>query len=168
MNFLFRIFWNNKVLCAIALQLWFREFHEGSPRKWSIGIEWNTWTHGQSFENVVKFKCLEATVTNQNYILKKLWVDQIQVMLATVLFRVSLSAVFCLTTMQNHCMGLKCGTNGWTWRVYKNRILWRIFGPRREEVAEEWRRLHNKKLHNLHALPIYGWSNQGGWHGQGM
>jgi hypothetical protein len=27
----------------------------------------------------------------------------------------------------------------------------RIFGPKREEVAEEWRRLHNGEFHNLYA-----------------
>jgi hypothetical protein len=29
----------------------------------------------------------------------------------------------------------------------------RIFGPKREEVARGWRRLHNEELHNLHASP---------------
>jgi hypothetical protein len=28
-----------------------------------------------------------------------------------------------------------------------NRVLRRIFGPKRDEVTGEWRRLHNKKLH---------------------
>jgi hypothetical protein len=30
-------------------------------------------------------------------------------------------------------------------------VLRRIFGPKREEVAEGWKRLHNKELHNLLA-----------------
>jgi hypothetical protein len=30
-----------------------------------------------------------------------------------------------------------------------NRVLRRIFGPKREEVAGGWRRLHNEELHNL-------------------
>jgi hypothetical protein len=38
-------------------------------------------------------------------------------------------------------------------RVYENRVLRRIFGPNREEVAEGWRRLHNEVLHNLYASP---------------
>jgi hypothetical protein len=29
----------------------------------------------------------------------------------------------------------------------------RIFGPKREEVAGDWRRLHNEKLHNFYASP---------------
>jgi hypothetical protein len=35
--------------------------------------------------------------------------------------------------------------------VFENRVLRRIFGPKREEVAGGWRRLHNEELHNLHA-----------------
>jgi hypothetical protein len=35
--------------------------------------------------------------------------------------------------------------------VSENRVLWRIFGPKREEVAGGWRRLHNEELHNLFA-----------------
>jgi hypothetical protein len=34
-------------------------------------------------------------------------------------------------------------------RVFENRVLRRIFGPKREEVAGDWRRLHNDELHNL-------------------
>jgi hypothetical protein len=30
--------------------------------------------------------------------------------------------------------------------VFENRVLRRIFGPKREEVTGEWRRLHNEKL----------------------
>jgi hypothetical protein len=35
--------------------------------------------------------------------------------------------------------------------VSENAVLRRIFGPKREEVAGGWRRLHNEKLHNLYA-----------------
>jgi hypothetical protein len=35
--------------------------------------------------------------------------------------------------------------------VSGNRVLRRIFGPEREEVAGGWRRLNNEELHNLHA-----------------
>jgi hypothetical protein len=36
-------------------------------------------------------------------------------------------------------------------RVFGNSVPMRIFGPKREEVAGGWRRLHNEELHNLHA-----------------
>jgi hypothetical protein len=35
-------------------------------------------------------------------------------------------------------------------RVFKNRVLRRIFGPRRDEVTGEWRRLHNEELNDLY------------------
>jgi hypothetical protein len=37
--------------------------------------------------------------------------------------------------------------------VFENRVLRRIFGPKRDEVAGEWRKLHNEELHNLHSSP---------------
>jgi hypothetical protein len=37
--------------------------------------------------------------------------------------------------------------------VFKNRILRRIFGPKRDEVTGEWRKLHNEELHNLYSSP---------------
>jgi hypothetical protein len=38
-------------------------------------------------------------------------------------------------------------------RVSENRVLRRIFRPKREEVAGGWRRLHNEDLHNLYTSP---------------
>jgi hypothetical protein len=35
----------------------------------------------------------------------------------------------------------------------ENRVLRRIFGYKREEVAGGWRRLHNEELHNLYISP---------------
>jgi hypothetical protein len=34
-------------------------------------------------------------------------------------------------------------------RVFKNKVLRRIFGPKRDEVTGEWRRFHNKELYAL-------------------
>jgi len=36
-------------------------------------------------------------------------------------------------------------------RVFENMVLRRIFGPRRDEVTGEWRRLHNEKLNDLYS-----------------
>jgi len=38
-------------------------------------------------------------------------------------------------------------------RVFGNRTLWRIFGPKRDEVTREWRKLHNEELSDLYCLP---------------
>jgi hypothetical protein len=38
-------------------------------------------------------------------------------------------------------------------RVFENRVLRRIFGPKRDEVTGEWRKLHNKELCDLYSSP---------------
>jgi hypothetical protein len=38
-------------------------------------------------------------------------------------------------------------------RVLDNRLLWRIFGPKRNDVTREWKNLHNEELHTLYSLP---------------
>jgi hypothetical protein len=38
-------------------------------------------------------------------------------------------------------------------RVFENRVLRRIFGPRRDEVTGELRKLHNEDLHDLYSSP---------------
>ena len=38
-------------------------------------------------------------------------------------------------------------------KVFENMVLRRIFGPRRDEVTGEWRRLHNEELNDLYCSP---------------
>jgi hypothetical protein len=38
-------------------------------------------------------------------------------------------------------------------RVIENRVLRRIFGPKRDETTREWRRLHNEELNDLYSSP---------------
>jgi hypothetical protein len=41
---------------------------------------------------------------------------------------------------------------GGTWTgVFENRVLRRIFGPKRDEVTGGWRKLHNEQLHDLYS-----------------
>jgi hypothetical protein len=44
-------------------------------------------------------------------------------------------------------------TNKHRLRVFQNRVLRRIFGPKRDEVTRGWRKLRNKELHNLYSSP---------------
>jgi hypothetical protein len=37
--------------------------------------------------------------------------------------------------------------------VFEDRVLRRIFGPKRDEVTRGWRKLHNEELFNLHSSP---------------
>ena len=61
-------------------------------------------------------------------------------------------------------MGWACGAYGCeTWsltlteerklRAFENMVLRRLFGPRRDEVTGEWRRLHNEELNDLYCSP---------------
>ena len=53
--------------------------------------------------------------------------------------------------------------NVWKWsltlrdecrlRVFENRVLRRVFGPKRDEVTGEWKKLHNEELSDLYSLP---------------
>jgi hypothetical protein len=47
-----------------------------------------------------------------------------------------------LTLRDEHRLGL-----------FEDRVLGRIFGPKRNEVIGGWRKLHNEELHNLYCLP---------------
>jgi hypothetical protein len=38
-------------------------------------------------------------------------------------------------------------------KVFEKRMLRKIFGPKKEEFMEEWRKLHNEELHGLYSSP---------------
>jgi hypothetical protein len=53
--------------------------------------------------------------------------------------------------------------------VFENRVLRRVFGPKRYEVTGEWRKLYNEELNDLYSLPNIVWvvkSRQMRWAGQ--
>jgi hypothetical protein len=66
-------------------------------------------------------------------------------------------------TWNSKCFKLCCNPNVQheTWSilreehlllVFENRVLRRVFGPKREEMVGGWRRLHSEDLHNLYIL----------------
>jgi len=38
-------------------------------------------------------------------------------------------------------------------RVFENRVLRKVFGPKRDEVTGEWRKVDNEELNDLYSLP---------------
>jgi hypothetical protein len=50
--------------------------------------------------------------------------------------------MICLTLREAHRL-----------RVFENRVLRKIFGPKRDEMIGGWRKLHNEELHNLYCSP---------------
>jgi hypothetical protein len=54
--------------------------------------------------------------------------------------------------------------------VFENRVLSRIFGPKRDKVTGKWRRLHNEELNDLYSSPNIIWvihSIRMRWEGRG-
>ena len=127
----------------------------------------NIKTDNSSLERVEQFKYLGTTVTNQNYIQQEiksrlksgnacyhLVQNPLSSSLLSKNIKINIYRTIILPVVLYGCE---------TWsltlreerrlRVSENRVLRRIFGPKRDEVTREWRYLHNEELNDLYSSP---------------
>jgi hypothetical protein len=120
----------------------------------------------KSFETVEQFKYLGATVTKQNSVREEIksrlksrtaCCYLVQNILSSSLLPKNVKIKIYRTIILPVLYG--CETWSLTLRekrrlrVFENRVLRRIFGPMRDEVTGEWRRLHNEELYAPYSSP---------------
>jgi hypothetical protein len=121
----------------------------------------------RSFVNMSQFKYLGTTATNQNLIHEEIkrrlnsdnaCYHSVQNLLSSRLLSKNLKIRICKNIILPVVL-YGCETWALTLReehrlrVFENRLLKRIFGPNRDEVTGEWRKLHNEELRDLYSSP---------------
>jgi hypothetical protein len=120
-----------------------------------------------TFERVEVFKYLETTLTNQSSVAKEIksrlrsgnaCYHSVRNLLSSRLLSKNLKIKIYRTIILPIVL-YRCETWSLTLReerrlrVFENMVSGGIFGPRRDEVTGEWRRLHNEELNDLYCSP---------------
>jgi hypothetical protein len=136
-------------------------------RAQNAGRNGNIQIGNKSFETVEQFKYLETTLTNQNSIHEEIksrlksgnaCFHSVQNLMSSSLLSKNVKIkIYRTITLPVVLYG--CGSWSLTLReesrlrVFENKVLRKIFGPKRDDVTEEWRRLRNKELYALYSSP---------------
>ena len=136
-------------------------------RDQNAGRSHNTKIYNSDIEMVEDLKYLGKTLTNQNSIQEEIksrlksWKTchhSVQNLLSSSFLSKNLKIVLYRTIIWPAVL---TGCANWLLtlreerrvRLFENRVLRRIFGPKRNEVTGEWRKLHNEELNDLYSLP---------------
>jgi hypothetical protein len=136
-------------------------------RDQNTGLNGYIQTGNESFETVEQFKYLGKTLTNQNSIHAEIkgrlksgnaCYHSVQNLLSSSLLSKNVKIKIYRTIILPVVL---YGCETWSLtlreecrlRIFENKVLRRIFGPKRDEVTGEWRRLHNKELYALYSSP---------------
>ena len=127
----------------------------------------STKTDNSSFNRVQQFRYLGTTLTNQNSVQEEIKSNlksgnvcyhSVQNLLSSSLLSKNLKIKIYRTIM---LLIVLYGCETWSLtlreerrlRVFESRVLRRIFGPKRDEVTGEWRKLHHEELNDLYCSP---------------
>ena len=137
------------------------------PRDQNAGRIHSVRIDNSTFERVEDFKYLGTTLTNQNYIAEEIksglrsgsaCYHSVQNLLSSSLLsnnlKIKIYRTIILPVVLYGCeTWLLTLREEMNLRVFENMVLRKIFGPRRDEVMEEWRRFHNVELNDLYSSP---------------
>jgi len=124
-----------------------------------------------SFARVEEFKYLGTALTNQNYIQEEIknrlkagnaCYHSVQNLLSSSLLSKNLKITIYRTIILPVVL-YGCETWSLTLRevrrlgVFENQVFRTMFGPKRDEVTREWRKLHNEELNDTYSSPNFVW-----------